>query len=285
MNRLIIIGRESYIGTRYFQCYGYQKNIIYTSIKPLKNDMYLDINKKYNLDYIRQNDIIIFLVSISSPDICQQKYEFAYKINVDYTIQFMERVVEKKAKVLFFSSDTVYGNVTEVFDETKKPKPVGRYAEMKYEVEKYFMGCHSIKIFRLSYVFSKYDKFTSYLGNCVKSNIIADVYHPVLRTVVYIQDVISAIDIIYNRWTDYDNQIFNISGSDLLSRVDMAKMYRDNVNSKLLYKISTPDKEYYTARPKVINMNSIFFKHLLGRRPLSIENAIKTEFVENCSRK
>ena len=61
---------------------------------------------------------------------------------------------------------------------------------MKCIIEKKFLGHENFKSIRLSYVFSYKDKFSNYIKNISLNNKIAQVYHPLFRNVVSINDVL-----------------------------------------------------------------------------------------------
>jgi len=113
---------------------------------------------------ISVGDVVFLTAAISSPDICAREHDRAWAVNVTGTSGFIANVITRGGRVVFFSSDTIYGERSDVFDETEKSNPAGEYAEMKAEVEKKFLGNPLFKSIRLSYVFSQEDKFTKYLS-------------------------------------------------------------------------------------------------------------------------
>lgn len=279
---IFVIGSNGYISKRFINNHkGSDLQLVSCHLQ--NKEHYLDLGKPeaFNYNLINKNDVILLLAAISSPDTCNNNYEFAYSINVKGTIQFMNKCLEKEARVLFFSSDTVYGNNYEELDENSICNPIGKYAEMKHRVEDEFLGCENFKVFRLSYVFSKNDKFMAYLRECSKKGEQVEVFHPMYRRVVYIDDLILAIDNLCMHWTDYNYNIFNICGKDLISRLDMANAYKNLIDENLNIKVVEPPKEFFSARPKKINMSSLNFSQLLKRDPLSFNKAMKLEFFNN----
>lgn len=269
----LIVGRNGFIAKKLLKRGQYK---VTTSNELSSDDVYLDLKNSESFDYsyINEQTNIIFLAAISSPDICNNNYDEAYKVNVTGTKSFIEEAIKKGAKVLFFSSDVVYGNTIENVDEDSKTNPFGNYAKMKDEVEKAFENEKNFKVFRLSYVLSKEDKYLSYLKNCVDKNEVAEVFHPFSRKVVYIEDVLEAIENILAKWDDFENQKFNICGEEDISRKDIADFYNKATANKLEYKILEPDDSFWEARPRDINITSIYLEKLLGRKPTKIQYAI-----------
>jgi dTDP-4-dehydrorhamnose reductase len=277
--KLIIAGADGYIGQRIQRRVQNNNNVILLS--PLSNDNYkffdlLQISK-FNFNIINKSDTIILLAGISSPDLCNKQYQYSFKINVIGTIEFISCCLKKGARVLFFSSDTIYGNSKERNDENIFPtNPIGEYGNMKLLVEKYFRGEPNFKSFRLSYVFSWNDKFMIYLRECFEREITAEIYDPLIRKVVYIEDLISCIINIHKGWEKFNNQYFNICGPDYLSRVEIANYFIQNIGH-LNLKIIKPDNDFFKARPPKINFNSLNSTLLLGKNFTPISEAINSE--------
>jgi len=269
----LIIGKNGFIAKKLFERGEYKAT---TSDELSSDDLYLDLKNPefFDYSYIDEQTNIIFLAAISSPDICNNNYDEAYKVNVTGTKFFIKEAIKKGAKILFFSSDVVYGNTIEKVDENSKTNPFGNYAKMKDEVEKAFENQKAFKVFRLSYVLSKEDKYLSYLKNCIDKNEIAEVFHPFSRKVVYIEDVLEAIENILMKWDNFENQKFNICGDEDVSRKDIADFYNEVIGGKLKYKVLEPNYKFWEARPKYINITSIYFEKLLERKPTKIQDAI-----------
>ncbi len=267
----IIIGKNGYIAKKLIE----KGNYLATSSSN-NAELYLDLKeaKKFDYSILSKDSKIILLAAISSPDECNNNYEKSYKINVSGTKYFIEESIRKGAKVLFFSSDVVYGNTIEKVDEDSKTNPFGNYAKMKDEVEKAFENEKNFKVFRLSYVLSNEDKYLSYLKICIDKNEVAEVFHPFSRKVVFIDDVLESIENILLKWNEFENQKFNICGDEEISRKDIADFYNEEVDNKLKYTIIEPNGKFWEVRPKDININSIYLEKLLGRKPMKIKDAI-----------
>ncbi|HIM74589.1 MAG TPA: NAD-dependent epimerase/dehydratase family protein [Campylobacterales bacterium] len=269
----IIIGKNSFIAKKLLK----RKNYMLTSSAKMGVDcIYLNLAEASLFDYsiINKNVKIIFLAAISSPDECNNNYEKAYKINVIGTKYFIQEVIRRGAKVLFFSSDVVYGNSLNKVDENTNTNPFGNYAKMKDEIEKEFQDEKNFKTFRLSYVLSTEDKYLSYLHDCINKNEVAEVFHPFSRKVIYIEDVLDAIENILHRWEEFDNQKFNICGNESISRKDIADYYNKEMKNTLKYLTIEPNESFWEARPKDINIESLYLERLLNREPMQIKEAI-----------
>ena len=153
-------------------------NLVYTSSKPSADSLLFNLENPYDFDYslIGPGDLVILLAGISSPDYCQHNYSYAHKINVIGTSIFIEKVLNRDARILFFSSDLVYGSVIRKCNEKSELNPIGKYAEMKVLLENKFISFVNFKTFRMSYVFWENDLFTSYIKKCFTNELIAEIY-------------------------------------------------------------------------------------------------------------
>ena len=278
-SRIILAGADGYIGQRIQRNTQLKEGMLLLS--PQQNDSYIPFDllrvSEFDFSSINPHDTVIMLAGISSPDVCASKYQMAFNINVSGTIQFIGGCLARSARVLFFSSDTVYGISEGENDEDIFPSdPAGEYGNMKLLVERYFKGEPDFKSFRLSYVFSWYDKFTSYLRTCHEQKTKPEIFHPFIRKAVYIDDLVSCILNIHNDWEKYSNQFFNICGPDYLSRVEIVQLFNKHIGN-LEFQVITPDNGFFKARPQKIFINSKYSASLLGKRFTQIEDAFAFE--------
>jgi len=276
---LYLIGSDSYIAKNFYNKSKYKSSCKCIHNNPNnKNNFSFDLlnPKKFNFNIIEKDSMIAFFAANSSPDYCENHFQSAYGVNVTGTSYFIRKFLEKNAKVLFFSSDAIFNGGDKIFYEDSTGCPVSKYGEMKLSIEKEFKKNKNVKIFRLSYVYSKKDKFSSYLHNCIEKKCEAEIY-PIYRNVVYLDDVITGIDNLIEGWDSWDNQIFNICGKDLISRANIAEYFKEIV-SDINLKIVEPEESFFKARPRVIEMKSNFFSSLLKKEPTQIKDAMLEEY-------
>jgi nucleoside-diphosphate-sugar epimerase len=112
----------------------------------------------------------------------------------------------------------------------------------------------------------------------MNSNEVAKVFDPLNRSVIYIDDVIDSIIEISRQWREFYPSVINMAGPHLISRKDIANSISEMFPGSLDYKVVTPDKVFYQARPQVINMKSLYIKKLLKRDTMSVQQALKNEY-------
>ena len=228
---------------------------------------------------LEKGDTIIFTAAISEPAIVSAQFEKATRVNVESTGEFIQGVIDIGCNVLFLSSDTVYGDVETGFDESHPINPKGAYAEMKSIVEKRFEGNPNFKSFRCSLNFYKDDRFTQYLKTCAANNVEADIFDPLTRAIVHRDDTVDAILAVANDWSLAEGQYTNCGGPQVLSRAQIAETVKRVALPNLQFKVSRPPSKFYTDRPAFIEMKSPNLKRILGRSPVTFEEAVKIEFA------
>jgi dTDP-4-dehydrorhamnose reductase len=277
---LVIVGAKGYVGSALLASAKKTGSPIGTSTSGGGGLLPLSLENSADFDYslIGPRSVVLLTAAISAPDVCVREHDKAWAVNVTGSSNFIRRVMDRGARVIFFSSDTVYGEQEDEFDETAPCNPAGEYAEMKREVERLFSGNASFKAIRLSYVFSREDKFTRYLANCAETNEEADLFHPFFRSIVHREDVVEGVLALSKLWHDVPEQFINFGGPQLLSRADFAECIRDAHYPDLRFKVTEPSVDFFTNRPRVIAMNSPVFARLLGRQPRTLRAAARLEF-------
>lgn len=280
MGKIVTVGAKGYIGKPLFE-----KALTYgTSIGITRagesNFIKLDLGRSFDFSYqeFSSGDAFLFTAAISAPDICENQYELARAVNVTATIEFLEQIISRGARVLFFSTDAVYGECLVSADESTATRPSGKYAAMKCEVEDRFAGEACFKSIRLSYVFSAEDKFTKYLEGCASRSEVAEVFHPFSRAIVHRGDVVDGALALVQRWKEFPQPVINFGGPEVVSRLQFAEHFK-NIRAPLLdYKIFEPDDAFFKNRPRTIAMKSDILPALLRRPARSLSEAMSLEF-------
>jgi len=245
-------------------------------------DYFLDLENTNDFDSNIFDDLefIIFTAAISSPDLCEKEYEKCWDINVKGTAYIIEEAINHKCKVLFFSSDAVFGDHKDlIFDEESKTDASTAYGKMKKEIEDIFKSNSLFKAIRLSYVVSNRDKFTNYVLSCLKNNQVCEVYDPFYRNCITISDVLDVVEWLINHWENFNHTFINIASKELIGREDIVKVINEIYDNKLEYKVIKPDESFYKCRPAYTNMKSLYLKEYKILDDLSFFNKIKKELL------
>lgn len=281
--KLIIVGALGYIGKQLYEYSSVKTKLsVYGTSSSGTEDLLrlrLDAPDEFNYGIIGLSDVVILTAAISAPDICAREHERAWSVNVTGTSEFIVRVMARGGRVIFFSSDTVYGEMNDEFDESAACKPAGEYAEMKHEVEKQFIGNPLFKVIRLSYVFSREDKFAKYLSGCAERNEEAEIFHPFYRAVIHRDDVVEGVLALAQRWDEFPESIINFGGPEVLARTEFARVLQEAVLPNLQFRVVEPDAAFFKNRPKVIRMTSPVLSSILGRPARTLLEAASIEFA------
>jgi dTDP-4-dehydrorhamnose reductase len=278
--KLIIVGASGYIGK---QLYKRSKKLFVTYGTSSSSNgelllLKLEEPNNFNYEVIQPLDVVCLTAAISAPDTCSSDHERAWAINVTGTVEFITKVMRRGGRVIFFSSDMVYGEKKDEFDESAICHPAGEYAFMKHEVEKKFSNEVLFKSIRLSYVFSKEDNFTKYLVSCAQRKEEADIFHPFYRSIIHRDDVVDGVIALSQRWDDFPQSIFNFSGPNILARIDFATILQKSVLPNLRFHVSEPDDGFFENRPRIISMKSSILKTLFNRPRHALHEAAMIEF-------
>lgn len=278
--KVIIIGASGYIGKAMLELALSKFDVYGTSSTGANGKMQFDLGSSSSFDYefIHESDVVVIAAAISAPDVCSKEHARAWAVNVTGTSLFIAKVIARGAKIIFLSSDTVYGESLDNFDESAACNPAGDYAIMKHEIEKQYFGNPSFKSIRLSYVFSKQDKFSAYLQGCVAREEEAEIFHPFYRAVIHRDDVLNGVLALAEHWDKFPQKVINFGGPNVVSRVEFADALKNIALPRLRFSVVEPDAGFFTNRPRVIQMQSPILELLLGRPARTLSEAIHFEF-------
>ena len=224
-------------------------------------DAYLNLAEAEKFDYsvLDGVDFVIFTAAISGPDLCAKEFEKCWNINVIGTEHFISQAIAHGCKVLFFSSDAVFGDIPgEIYTELSETKAQTPYGRMKKAVEDRFKEDPNFKAIRLSYVVSKNDRFVSYCLKCMKTGETAVIFHPFYRNCITVSDVVHTVDWLVNHWDSFESHVLNVAGMEIVSRVRIADELNRIMDNKLKYTITSPGEDFYKNRPRITQMRSLY---------------------------
>lgn len=226
-------------------------------------DAFLDLTEAEKFDYRLLDGIgyVVFTAAISGPDKCAEEFDACWKINVAGTSYFIREAIKRDCRVLFFSSDAVFGDTPgAIYDEGSETRACTPYGRMKKAVEDEFKGEPLFKAVRLSYVASARDRFYTYCLNCVRNGEGADIFHPFYRNVTVVSDVVDVVAYFAFHWDEYGHTFLNVAGRELVSRVRMADEFNRLKGGRLRYTVSMPGREFFTNRPQITQMRSLYLQ-------------------------
>ena len=278
---VLIVGATGFIGSRLFQVSQARGATKGTSTSGSENLLRLDLAAPATFDFsqVTAGDVVILTAAISAPDACARDAVRARAVNVGGACHFAGQSIARGARVIFLSSDTVYGEQAVAFDESAQCYPAGDYARMKHEVESRFASEPAFKVARLSYVFARHDKLTQYLTACATKGDEAELFHPFNRAVIWLDDVVGGLVGLATKWDSVPYPVINFAGPAVLSRIDFAQALMARALPGLRYRQVEPPPSFFENRPRVIHMTSRYLRLLLGREPHSLAESIDFAFA------
>ena len=277
MSKIFVLGSSGFIGKQLYNYLQVKYSGDVMSSGRNNCDVNVDLAKDFSeLVYIAEvNDVVVLLSSISSPDICKNQPSLANKVNVDATIELIEKLTAKGVKVIFTSTDVVFGKSMTLVTDSSNLNPFGDYGDMKARVERVVQSNKLVKVVRFSYVLGKGDKYTSMMDESNNNGEKLEVFDGFERNVIVIDDVIDGIYKLIVNWDRINFSSINFCGEELISRIAMTQLYQEIVSPYLKFESIEAPLGFWNARPKKIEIRSNIFSTLLGRKPKTVEYKFK----------
>lgn len=206
-------------------------------------------------------DTVLFLRSISSPTYVQTHPVESEFINLKKTSHFIDKCLKSNIRVIFTSSDVVYGDTGEaIASEITTMNPHGLYAQHKAIIENRFNAFPNFTALRLSLMTGSGSK----LRNILSKEKIPSIADSFIRSPINIRYVVDLIKIlsIENFWSP-EKKIMNLGGREHISIYELA-----SIEAKI-FKLNTPVKAPATkldleARPRTVRIVSRLAEELVG---------------------
>lgn len=262
---IALVGSSGYIASfliKRFESEGHIDNILKLD-QTDDADEYINLQEadKFDFNKLDNIELIVFTAAISGPDKCAVDFDFCWNINVTGTSYFINKAIEHGCKVLFFSSDAVFGDIPGyIYTEESETKAATPYGRMKKAIEDEFKFNEKFKAIRLSYVVSAKDRFVTYCMGCIKRGEEAEIFHPFYRNCVVVSDVVDVVVWFSKHWDEYESYVLNVAGKELVSRVRIADEVNRIIAGNLKYTISFPDGDFYKNRPQITQMVSMYMQ-------------------------
>lgn len=204
---------------------------------------------------------VVFLRSISSPTFVQQHPRESQKLNIDQTVKYIEKCLMSNLRVVFTSSDVVYGDTgVSIVNEQDTINPYGLYAMQKATIENRFSGSENFISLRLSLVTGNGSKLRGILAKESRPTI-ADSF---VRSPINVRHVVSLIHRVSGEELLMpEHKVLNVGGRQHISVFELAKFEARK------FGLNTPIRTLPTeldleARPQTVRMYSDAAENLTG---------------------
>jgi dTDP-4-dehydrorhamnose reductase len=218
----------------------------------------------WSLDYL-QPDVrtVVYLRAISSPTYVHQFPIESHQLNVDKSRDFIQGCLELNKRIIFSSSDVVYGDTAnKIASESSSIMPFGEYGKQKAEIESSFHDSENFIALRLSLIVGEGSK----LRRILKNESSPSIPDPVMRNPVNIRHVVNLIERLSLTKTWNQNlKVLNVGGSDQISMYELAKLESKKFNLHAPVKIMRSPLDV-VARPQTVRMYSKLAEDFLGTK-------------------
>lgn len=201
-------------------------------VKPLEMDL-TDIKALENVFLDHSPEVVVHTAAVSDIDVCEHNRDMARKVNIDVTAQIAEYCARSGAKLIYFSTDSVFDGKKGMYIEEDLPAPLNFYAETKVKSEELIKkGLNNWVIIRPSLIVGlpvsgTGNSFLKKTLDSVAEGREAAFPKEEIRTPL---DVITLSLCVWELAGTDLTGYFHLSGNDRLSRYEMALKIADKFN-------------------------------------------------------
>jgi len=287
--RIIITGANGMLGQRLFEFYSRLNDIelLASSVEDdfvFKNQNYIqaDISNRNELKKIIYDfcpDFIINVAAYTNVDKSETDRETAWKINVKGVEYISEAARVLDSHIVHISSDYIFDGKNGPYTENDTPNPIGYYGRTKLASEnvlKISRTKNTIIRTNVLYGTAKYSRsdFVKWVVESVRAKKEIRIVDDQFNNPTFIDDLVQAI----NKIVELRKEgIYNIGGSEVLSRYDFTMMIADffNLDKSLIKKIKTEELNQPARRPLKSGLITIKAQSELGYKPHSIIQSLE----------
>jgi dTDP-4-dehydrorhamnose reductase len=249
----------------------------------------LDITNRENVESVFQRhrpDVVINTAAMTNVDACETEREACWLMNVtavDHQVNALSHISEADASYkphfIHLSTDFIFDGTHGPLTEDEKPNPLSYYAESKLAAEKIVMASRiDWAIARTVLVYGIVDNMSrSNIVLWVKSNLSQgkpiNVVDDQFRTPTLAEDLADGCILIAEK---HAKGIYNISGSDFMSILDLARTVADyyGLDKSLIKPSKSADIKQPAKRPPVTGFIIDKARRELGYNPHSFKDGI-----------
>lgn len=287
--RIIITGANGMLGQRLFEFYSTLNDVelLVSSIENdfvFKNQNYIqaDISNRNELKKVIYDfcpDFIINAAAYTNVDKSESERETAWKINVKGVEYITETARVLDSHIVHISSDYIFDGKNGPYTENDIPNPLGYYGRTKLASEnvlKISGTKNTILRTNVLYGTAKYSRsdFVKWVVESVRAGKEIRIVDDQFNNPTFIDDLVQAI----NKVIELRKEgIYNIGGSEVLSRYDFTMIIADffNLDKFLIKKIQTEDLDQPARRPLKSGLITIKAQSELGYKPHSIIQSLE----------
>lgn len=191
------------------------------------NMLYDNIMDILTTHHIVPKDVyIIICAAIAKMDMCYEKREEAYNLNVIATKKLINILSENNYKFGFISTDAVFDGKSGYYTEKSKCSSQSEYGKQKAEIENYILENMSNNlIFRISMLLDdknrKGNMLTDFYLNAIQKKVIYCMKDRIFCP-TYVKDIANIMLICFEKNL---KGIYNVANQEIFSRKELAELF------------------------------------------------------------
>lgn len=284
--KILLTGGSGFFGWNFCKTLRFKHEI---SAFYFQHELFLEKCKFYKVD-IRdrglvfemvkkiQPEVVVHAGAITSVQLCEQDRELAHSVNVEGTKNLLDASAEVGAKFIYISTDLVYSGDGSYFTEDTPPEPKSYYAQTKLEGEEIVKSYDNYIILRLALMYGWGNVFTNSFSDWLHTELRAKrkvkVFVDQFRSPIYVVDAVMAIDELISK--DVKNDVFNLGGSERISRYDFALKFADvfGYPRDLVVPVPMDSVKTYLAKAKDCSLNISKIQSILSFKLKNVDEGL-----------
>ena len=221
-----------------------------------------DITIKNQLkDVVKDKDIIIHLAAIVGFPACQNNPELATSVNVGGTKNLID-VLKPEQIVLYGSTGSNYGKVTDICTEETPLNPLSLYGETKTEAERMLMKRGNVIAYRFATAFGVSTRLrldllvNDFANKCLRDGYLVVYEKNFMRTFIHVSDIAESFIFAIKNLDKMIDNVYNIGDDSMnYSKEEVCNMISSKTNAFIHFEEigEDADKRNYVVSYDKIN--------------------------------
>lgn len=224
--------------------------------------------------------VIVHCGAMGKPDECEQQQWLAWQTNTEATVTLAQHAAERKAYLLFVSTDFVFDGKEGFYREDAPLNPVNFYGRTKVEAEEAVAQfANNWGIVRTVLVYGAPRAGRSNLLSILHQKLQQGESYRVVndqhRTPTYVEDLVEGMRLMI---AQRSQGIFHLSGAEAMTPYEMAIRAAQfwELPTSLIEPVATADLQHPAARPGRTGLQIDKATTLLGYRPRTLEDGLRS---------
>jgi len=204
------------------------------NFKFIKGDITIKADLK---EAVKEQDLIIHLAAIVGFPACKNNPELAKSVNINGTKNLIE-VTHHSQRILYGSTGSNYGKVTEICTEETPLNPLSLYGTTKTEAEKLLLKRGNVIAYRFATAFGVSPRLrldllvNDFTNKCLRDGYLVVYEKHFMRTFIHVSDMAESFVFGIKNFTDMKNNVYNVGSSKMnYSKEDVCKMISEKTNA------------------------------------------------------